>query len=206
MSHRYSTKQGRVIQENDQDRFERFMDVYEKQKKQIAQLKEQFIQLRDHYHTEKKDVMYEHLLLRKKIAAAQKKREQLSQQLYSLNEGRQNSEREQMADEIIERIWTILTDYRRELTICHDFEDVHFEIENMVPAPPTPDLPASLKTPSVDEDSIASRTRARNKNSRVYYGEPTMREFIAPNSPYIFTLEDERTPRIRNTPRSKRSY
>jgi hypothetical protein len=191
-----------------------------KQKKQIQHLKEEFLKLRETYHQEKKANSFEQLQYEKRIASVRRQADHLQAQLDELRRANENEEHEELAAAVIEEIWTILSDYRREVFTNAEFCDDRFQtqsllgretetrlpndavidVEPMPMPPPTPDLPPSLKTPSLSQadaqSSIASRRTRRTPGGTVFYGEPSMKQFIAPNSPYVFTLTKPPTPRV----------
>jgi len=141
-------------------------------KRQTEQLKAKYIELRNKYHSEKREASFHILEVQKKISAVQKKAKSLEKKLEELQAENKHAEKERISNEIIESIWSVLKDYKMS-------EDEY------VPTPilKIPDTP-------INEGSIAQRRTRRSNAGNVYYKEPSLRGALTPGDPYTFSLED----------------
>ncbi|EAY21428.1 hypothetical protein TVAG_198670 [Trichomonas vaginalis G3] len=206
--------------------------LLQKQSEQLSLLKDKYSSLREKYHNDKRAAQVEIINLQKKINSVQRRSQQLKDQINELNGSYQNMAREEMAGKVIEDIWAVLSEFRDQIRE-RDFTNQVDNLSTIGALPPTPTiLQESPQTPIVEPsseyvekktpkrsrrssavdtpvDSIASRRTRRGKE--VYYKEPTLKEALSPNSPYAFSLGEERsTPSLpsgysRDTP-SKRKF
>jgi hypothetical protein len=215
----------------------RQQQVLEQQSLRLAELRDKMLDLRNHYSDFKRDYQIQSIQLQRQISAVSHRRRSLEHRVKELVEAAKNSEHEQMAWEMIRRILLILNSFRPDRLDSSEFrmsedrsmEDDDcslpipetpnsFELDPILPIPETPNrfelesiLPET-ETPKGLEfsDSIASRRTPRSTSLRVFYGEPPLRKALAPNGPYVFSLEDGMvTPTlpegfVRDTPSSRR--
>jgi TolA-binding protein len=96
------------VSENDS----RYQPLIEKQSAQLTQLKSQLQSLRTQYNDFKRDYQCQSLQLQRQLYSVQRRRGQLERRLQELQESAKNQEQEQMANEMIDQIWMILSSHR----------------------------------------------------------------------------------------------
>ena len=186
-----------VSSEND----ERINAYLQKQKAQLAQMKEQYSQLRSQYNDFKRDYQIQCLQLQRQIGTIQRRREASQQRLADLKNSISNSANEQAAGEIIEKIWNVLTKFRKEVftKAGMDMPDDDFPPPSPEPTPviveetiETPTItPSPVPDTPVEYESIAARRTRRSTASNVYYKEPSLRTALTPGDPYTFSLGEK---------------
>ncbi|KAH0791882.1 hypothetical protein GPJ56_004239 [Histomonas meleagridis] len=201
--------------------------IIEKQDQQIAHLKEQIMKLQNQHYRVRAESSLQMAELKKKLDNTRKKAALLQQKIEEIRNIQANIQNEEIANEIIENIWTILINYRKELFQKEEEYVPPPKIKKVsktrkqaqdTPAPfDSPDIADIMgtpTTPSIQEtqafDSIASRRTRRKSTKNVCYKEPTLKEMLSPGSAYAFSIEDGMgTPTLppnytRDTPASTR--
>lgn len=185
---------------------DRINSYIQKQKTQLAQMKEQFAHLRTQYNDFKRDYQIQSLQLQRQIGAIQKRRHASEQRLADMKNNMTSSANEQVAGEIIERIWDLLTKFRKEvfakagvpmpepdeLTKPSPETSPCILLDESVETPViTPNPIPSVRDTPIEYESIASRRTRRSTVTDVYYKEPSLRSTLTPGDPYTFSLGEK---------------
>jgi hypothetical protein len=113
--------------------------------------------------------------------------------LQELHDVEKNRAHERMADEMVQRIWSILSAHRRPpppspRRYAPQPETFTLDSEQEIEQSPAEVMLSDTDTPQPFE-SIAARRSRRQSTANVYYKEPSLRGALSPGDPYTFSVE-----------------
>lgn len=112
---RYSCSSDRLRDENIEINADKNKAIIQKQNEQLAKLREHFVKLRSLYHDERRDYAMKSLSLQRAIESTKRKGDQLESRIKEIRSSIENAENEKIANDLVEKIWSILSTFRKEI-------------------------------------------------------------------------------------------
>lgn len=112
---RYSCSSDRLRDENIEINADKNKAIIQKQNEQLAKLREHFVKLRNLYHDERRDYAMKSLSLQRAIESTKRKGDQLENRINEIRSSIENAENEKIANDLVEKIWSILSTFRKEI-------------------------------------------------------------------------------------------
>lgn len=141
-------------------------DILNEQSIKIQLLKDKYSALRNEYHEGKKKGQMEIIGLQKSISTLNKKNKQLREKINQVKKLSKSKELEEYASNVIEDVWKVLNDFRRELIQRHDGTQKDIDstfIDSLITQTPTKEYDStminygkSVETPSLELEMIST--------------------------------------------------